>query len=269
MAVVRNKFTHTMKSTETIQYQIPGLISENSKQTVAYVSTEASLYLLKAIYQTLIDAGYSDTTIDETDYSITVLGFKFYALVRANSTTFGYVCATTYTHHQQSSQSALQNYFSATAALNEEGGTDLSFTIIVRGDGKNAVIITLGSYSYRDNEVVLLTLAKAKNLLTSEDAFYFGDSPGSAGASVYLRNKNSLYECYESKIGTDCNLYWTNAGLNTTSKMICMPVFAYYGSFLIKGILQCNNVTLIIGKYYRVGDDIYYYYDTSLFIKVN
>lgn len=271
MAVVRNFFNHTLSNIDMVTHNITGLTAEGSNWSTAYVNLETTLYFVKAIYQTLLDAGYADTTMDETEYSITVLGFKFYPIVRSANSPWSFACPYIYTHHRNTASIVLMNVSGADGALNANGGTELSFNIRVRGDGENVVAISLGSYAYPDNDKPLLVVAKATNLLTGEDAFLFDDAPPASGLTTYLRNKNSLYTYYETIIGTDCNTYYKAAGLNTPSKKICMPVFACYGSFLVKGILQCDTVNFSPGKYYQIGDDIYYVFGTTgyLLMKVS
>lgn len=271
MAVVRNFFNHTLRSTAMATHAITGLYNANSITSVAYTNTEATLYFVKAIYQTLLDAGYADTTMDETDYSITVLGFKFHPIVASSASTWGFASPNIYSHHKTASLALLMYVGSADGALNANGGTELSFNIRVRGDGENIVAISLGSYAYPDADKPLLIVAKATNLLTGEDAFLFDDQIPAYGGTAYIRNKDSLYTCYDTIIGSDCNAYYKVAGLNTPSKKICMPVFACYGSFLVKGILQCDTVNFSQGKYYQIGDDIYYVFGATgyLLMKVS
>lgn len=258
MSVVRNSFNHTMSSTALITHVITGLNTATSSTNISVFSAEASLYFAKAILQTLLDAGYEDATLDETTYAVTVLGFTFYPIVRSSAGSWALACPYIYTQHQISNESMLTGITGSAGALNASGSSELSFNIIVRGDGENVVAITLGSYASPDTETPLMFVAKAKNLFTLEDAFMFEGQPVSLGSTIYLRNKNTPYVCYDSVVGSDCNTYYAKAGLTTSSKMICMPVFAHYGSFLVKGVLQCDSVNFTRGKYYQIGSDKYY-----------
>ena len=89
MAVVKNTFTTTLSDNiSPTNYIITGLTSATSTTSVSYMWEEASLYLLQSIYQTLVDAGYTDAVMDKTDYSITVLGFKFFVLSKSDDSSF-------------------------------------------------------------------------------------------------------------------------------------------------------------------------------------
>ena len=275
MAVVKNTFTTTLSDNiSPTNYIITGLTSATSTTSVSYMWEEASLYLLQSIYQTLVDAGYTDAVMDKTDYSITVLGFKFFVLSKSDDSSFHsfpcvYCYGTSKNYSKYSVYSSYRKYYS----LNDftSAGRTLSYNIIVRGD-ENCVQISYGSYMYPNSEVPIIFIAKAKNLITSEDAFcwtyYFDDSMNSDDTHIYFRNKNELYNYFElnfygnSAKGFDT--YYPYTGLNSQYKMVCEPVLGYYGSFYIYSMIKCNNQYFEHGKYYKIGSDIYFCYGYKL-----
>lgn len=62
---------------------IKELTSETSTTNVTIIK-ELSAEFLNSVYETVIDAGYSDAVKNEEEYSITVLGFKFYVVVNTS-----------------------------------------------------------------------------------------------------------------------------------------------------------------------------------------
>lgn len=90
MSVMRNTFSGVLSaapnlSTSYKTHTITGLISETSTTNVSYMNPEASLHFLNALHKTLVDAGYGDAVKNEADYSISVLGFKFFAITTGSS----------------------------------------------------------------------------------------------------------------------------------------------------------------------------------------
>ena len=157
MAIVKNTFTKTLSSITSASYTITGLTSTTSTNSVSYVSPEITTQFLTSIYRTLLDAGYSDTSMNSSDYSITVLGFKFFIL----NTTYN---SSNYQSYPQvfvhgSSSKITATSASTTYYINTTDYYNLSYKIIVRGD-KNCVGIWYASYSYPNSEVPLIFIAK-------------------------------------------------------------------------------------------------------------
>ena len=275
MAVVKNTFTTTLSDNiSPTNYIITGLTSATSTTSVSYMWEEASLYLLQSIYQTLVDAGYTDAVMDKTDYSITVLGFKFFVLSKSDGSSFhSFPCVYCYGTSKNYSKYSVYYDYKGYYSLNDftSAGRTLSYNIIVRGD-ENCVQISYGSYMYPNSEVPIIFIAKAKNLITSEDAFcwtyYFDASVNSDDTHIYFRNKNELYNYFELNFyenpAKGFDTYYPYTGLNSQYKMVCEPVLGYYGSFYIYSMIKCNNQYFEHGKYYKIGSDIYFCYGYKL-----
>lgn len=275
MAVVKNTFTTTLSDNiSPTNYIITGLTSATSTTSVSYMWEEASLYLLQSIYQTLVDAGYTDAVMDKTDYSITVLGFKFFVLSQSDDSSFhSFPCVYCYGTSKNYSKYSVYYNYRGYYSLNDftSAGRTLSYNIIVRGD-ENCVQISYGSYMYPNSEVPIIFIAKAKNLITSEDAFcwtyYFDASINLDDTHIYFRNKNELYNYFELNFYGDpekgFDTYYPYTGLNSQYKMVCEPVLGYYGSFYIYSMIKCNNQYFEHGKYYKIGSDIYFCYGYKL-----
>ena len=275
MAVVKNTFTTTLSDNiSPTNYIITGLTSATSTTSVSYMWEEASLYLLQSIYQTLVDAGYTDAVMDKTDYSITVLGFKFFVLSKSDDSSFhSFPCVYCYGTSKNYSKYSVSYNYKRYYSLNDftSAGRTLSYNIIVRGD-ENCVQISYGSYMYPNSEVPIIFIAKAKNLITSEDAFcwtyYFDASINLDDTHIYFRNKNELYNYFELNFYEDpakgFDTYYPYTGLNSQYKMVCEPVLGYYGSFYIYSMIKCNNQYFEHGKYYKIGSDIYFCYGYKL-----
>ena len=275
MAVVKNTFTTTLSDNiSPTNYIITGLTSATSTTSVSYMWEEASLYLLQSIYQTLVDAGYTDAVMDKTDYSITVLGFKFFVLSKSDDSSFhSFPCVYCYGTSKNYSKYSVYYNYKGYYSLNDftSAGRTLSYNIIVRGD-ENCVQISYGSYMYPNSEVPIIFIAKAKNLITSEDAFcwtyYFDASINSDDTHIYFRNKNELYNYFELNFYENpekgFDTYYPYTGLNSQYKMVCEPVLGYYGSFYIYSMIKCNNQYFEHGKYYKIGSDIYFCYGYKL-----
>lgn len=81
--VVRNAYSGSYSSLTSETLTIVGLTSETSTTNVTIVK-ELSTEFLNSVYETIVDAGYSDAVKNAEEYSITVLGFKFYVVVGTN-----------------------------------------------------------------------------------------------------------------------------------------------------------------------------------------
>ena len=270
MAVVKNHFETTLSDTSVAAHTITGLTSETSTTNVNYVSQEASLYFLRSIHQTLLDAGYNDAVKNELEYSISVFGFKFFVLIiSSSSSTIGGLYPSIYTYginnnicttySGQKNGLYINNYYDPYL-------TQTSYSILVRGD-ENCISISYSSCKYQSFEIPILFIAKAKNLITSENAYFFSGFPQDENYNNYtfIRNKDNLYTCYPLYFNYTNNYRnildtrYNAIGLNTDTKFICEPILCYYGSFLIHSVLKCNT-TFDYGKYYTLGSDIYMCY---------
>lgn len=255
--VVRNAYSGSYDALTSQNLTINGLTSGTSTTNTS-ICPELSLTFLNSVYDTLVDAGYNDAVKNETEYSITVLGLKFYVVV--NTSYYPCVYCTPYGSALYESQ-AIASKISTTQY-------DYMYNITVRGDS-NFVYITYGSYSNYDKEYGLFVIAKAKNLITEEDAYYFGKALyySTSGTNVFIINKNHNYKYISSSYTLLCESYSGNAGLNTKTKYVCEPQLAYYGTYLIYSMIRGNNQIFTQGNYYKIGNDIYYcaksYYENS------
>lgn len=273
MAIIKNHFETTLSDDIALTtHTITGLTAADSSTSVNYFCQQASLYFLKSIYKTLIDAGYSDAAKNEVEFSITVLGFKFFVLVPSyydiqKLTLFPSV----HVHGLSNKLNTFSNSSSANSGriytLNDIStyAKTLSYNIIIRGDEK-CVQIAYSSYDYPNSEVPLIFIANAKNLITSEDSFLYGSEfTDNSTDHVYFRDKNNLYNNIHQSINNNSyngyfSTYYTYTGLNTQSKFVCEPILGNYGTYLIYSLLKCNDVYFERGKYYKIGDDLYFCY---------
>lgn len=245
--VVRNAYSGSYSSLTSETLTIVGLTSETSTTNVTIVK-ELSTEFLNSVYETIVDAGYSVAVKNAEEYSITVLGFKFYVVVNTNY--YPCVYCTPYGSSLYESRSI------ASKISNTQ--YDYMYNITVRGDS-NFVYITYGSYSYYDEECGLFIIGKAKNLITEEDAYYFGKALyyNSSGYNAFIINKNHNYN-YIFNSYTLLSEPYSNSGLNTKTKYVCEPQLAYNGTYLLYSMIRSNKEVFIQGNYYKIGNDIYY-----------
>lgn len=255
---MRNTFSGELSASPNLStsyktHTITGLTSEASTTNVNYMNPEASLHFLNAMHKTLVDAGYGDAVKNETEYSITVLGFKFFVFVAGS----GYICPFIHT-------TGTTSYFAnngATYSINNGSSSmyykELGYNITIRGDS-NHVSIYYGSHNYPTEEHLLFSIAKGKNLITSSDIYMFGKSI-SDSSYIFMREKNNLYNCFANSVSNPLDKYTEgNKGLNTNSKFVCVPQLAYYNTCLIYSMIQGNSAIFTPGKYYKIGNEIYY-----------
>lgn len=245
---------------------INSLTSETSTHTVNYVCTELSRIFLNSVYETLTDAGYSDTIKNEDEYSITVLGFKFYILLISNNMNIA-----------SASSIGLQVYCTCRRGASYVNGTcqnitigkpvnnklQYTYNITVKGDS-NLVLINVGGYdTYADNRHLFL-IAKVKNLITQKEGILYSGVPlGYSTDECYLIDEGD--SIYNFK-----NISWYNnpyifpppyvngTGLNTNTKYVCEPQLIYYGSYMVYSMIRANTQIFAKGHYYKIGGDIYY-----------
>lgn len=254
MSVVRKTFTGTLSETPTgITHTITGLTSESSTTNVAGTVIEATLHFLDALYQTLLDAGHSDTIKNENDYSITVLGFKFFVIcIQVNSRVYPkiYTCGNKSGVYPNGSSSS-----STSLAINSTTSpyTNLSYNILVRGD-TNHVSIYLGTFQNPNADCVLYSIAKGKDLITSSDIYMYASR---INGTQYICKKDDLYTLIVNGSSV-YNVIPSVSGLNTNSKFVCVPQLVYNNTIVIPSMIQGNSAIFETGKYYKIGSEIYY-----------
>lgn len=259
MAVVRKNFTGTLSaapSTLVKTHTITGLTSETSTTNVSNIVPELSMHLLNALYETLIEAGYSDTVKNEDEYSITVLGFKFFVF---SSLYGGYCFGFINTYGCNNANFYINNngnYANYALTLN----LDINYKILVRGD-ENHISIYASTYDNPNTDYAWFTIAKGKNLITSSDIYMFGFN---INGYQYIREKDNLYSPIVSNAGVYTNI--PNAkGTNTNSKFACVPQLVHYNTILIPSMIQGNTAIFANNKYYKIGSEIYYNENNYLF----
>lgn len=257
MSVMRNTFSGELSASPNLStsyktHTITGLTSETSTTNVNYMNAEASLHFLNALHKTLVDAGYGDAVKNETEYSITVLGFKFFIFITGSSYIIPHIYTTGTTNYFSNSSSNAINNCSSNSTYKE-----LEYNITIRGDS-NHVSIYYGSYNNPTGEYFLFSIAKGKNLITSTDIYMFGQSISNYNY-IFMREKDDLYNCFANNVYNPLDKYIeSNKGLNTNSKFVCVPQLAYYNTCLIYSMIQGNSAVFTSGKYYKIGNEIYY-----------
>ncbi len=253
MSVMRNTFSGELSASPNLStsyktHTITGLTSETSTTNVNYMNAEASLHFLNALHKTLVDAGYGDAVKNETEYSITVLGFKFFVFIIGSAHITPHIYTTGTTNSFANSNSN---------AINNSTYKKLEYNITIRGDS-NHVSIYYGSYNNPTGEYFLFSIAKGKNLITSTDIYMFGQSISNYNY-IFMREKDALYNCFANNVYNPLDKYIeSNKGLNTNSKFVCVPQLAYYNTCLIYSMIQGNSAVFTSGKYYKIGNEIYY-----------
>ncbi len=277
MAVIRNCFSHTLDiSTVTrVNYTITGLTSETSTFVASGVSLEVSKIFLNDLYQTIIDAGYADAIMDEDEYSITVLGYKFFVLcVSTNGTYYqpvvyiqGY-----YVHANHTQSSNMQNVYMngvnanyiGVYSINDTTYSNYSYNIIIRGDN-NGIGIYYGSANNYTLQYHLLHIQKCTNLMTGTEIYCVAPYLTTYGNYVYIREIADTYNGVYWSTNTNEMYPHTTVGQNTVSKYICVPQTIVCDNYMLKSVIKGNRNIFTRGKYYKIGSDIYYceYIDSS------
>lgn len=255
MSVIRNTFTGTLSANPNLSasyqnYTITGLTSETSTTNVNAMNPEASLHFLNALYKTIVDAGYGDAIKNDGEYSITVLGFKFFVFIVGNGALIPFIYTT-----GEGAISFKPNTTNARINNSNSPYTELEYNITVRGDS-NHISFYYGSYHYPTSELPLFAIAKGKNLITSSDIYMFGNSVSSG--NFLIRERNNLYNYLYNSTNNPLDRFITEKGLNTNSKFVCVPQLAYNNTCLVYSMVQGNDAVFTSGKYYKIGNDIYY-----------
>ena len=124
--------------------------------------------------------------------------------------------------------------------------------------------IWYASYSYPNSEIPLIFIAKAKNLITGEDAHCFCNRwyDNSTSYYVYFRDKSKLYTNYYNAVNTGnyINTYYPYACNNTAAKFVCEPITGYSGTYYVYSLIKACDDFHVRGNYYKLGEDIYFCY---------
>ncbi len=275
MAVIKNTFSGKLDNVTIKSHTITGLTSATSTTSVSNMCPEISLHFLRNLYQTLLDAGYSDTTINESEYSITILDVKFFCLANSwSSSSYGlqliiYACGVS--NHITAKNTSSADDIKAHSISNSSNNVELEYNITVRGD-KNCVCISYGTYQYPNATNPLIFIAKAKNIITSEDMrFFTGFLDGNTAEAAYyctkyfrktldIYNTYAIYDYNDSyeRRGAFTTAYTQVSAKQTPSKFVVEPVLADNGTILIPSMIMCNTINFVKGTYYKIGSSLYY-----------
>lgn len=282
MAVVKNHFTHTLipsngSTISALDYEthtITGLISETSSTSLNYMAPAPSLWLLQDLYKTLIDAGY-DVIKNEEEYSLTVLGFKFFVFASFYGSSNFRCSPSAYaigTENRVGNQDLYLNND------NKNTSTSFEYYFIVRGDDNHVSITIITAKDGLSNEYTFITFAKGQSLIDKKNIFFFsrglnvittmsGTSYASgAKLNQYIRKETEPYillDMIQNPSVNDAsgilnNSINNNLGLNTSSKYICCPVVGYFGTVYFPSFIKSNSKLFIRDTYYKIGENIYY-----------
>lgn len=268
MAVVRKTFRGTVSNGELTNVTYKGLTSEDSTQNFN-ICIETTLHFLNSLCQTLIEAGYEDTTVNENEYYITILGEQFY-----------FMC----TGCSSSNSSRL-------SSVNFRGGASISLSnsisqyntlfygIVIRGD-ENHVSIYIKPNRSTDllsNECQALHIFNMKNVITQNDAILIVGSmnnrsssnivPGYAYGGCYIKEKNTPHKISYSGNNLS-NIFSSNyidKANNTSEKVVVTPMTCFFGSYIIFSMIGCTSAIFETGKYYKIGENTYYCEGGSLY----
>lgn len=250
MAVITKTFTGTLSDTTNTAITIKGLISETSTMSVN-ANLEATSHFLNALYQTLIEAGYEDTEINEDEYYVTILGAKVFSCVDKSGCVYLYI------------EGCYHNFLSHTGYKILHNSNNLNYGIILRG-GKNNVRIKLlfanSSGLLVNTEISSIMVFSAQNIIHNNSAYIFASD--FAKGPVIIRESPQLYSpTFSYSLASDRTIftaYLTSKGNNTSEKYVVVPQLAYENSYLVPGMIQGNSTIFTNDKYYKIGTDTYY-----------
>lgn len=274
MAAIRNGYEETLDTVTSVNFT---LITGENVSTSVNISPEISTHFIRAVYQTLLDAGYNDAVLDLNEYSITVLNFKFFVVCSMTYSGCGYN-PRVYIPNTTNTISIVPNNstYSSTSLTSIHKGlritnlsnTLLNYHVVVRGN-KDSLMIQYG-YNDFNRQLSLIFIAKAKNLITSEIQIFTSreirDKTAYASSTaiskttgegyIYKQNNDKTWTQLISSIFFDS--FYTGKGINTNQSFVVLPQFVYYGTYLIYGMIQCNETMFISGNYYKIGGILYY-----------
>lgn len=270
MANVRNTFNITLGSVTIVEDKaFPGMTDDGGIVEDCFV-TEATAAFQKAIYRTLLDAGY-EATMNEEAYSVTVLGFTFFPLIHSTKVNAEYYTAYPYLYAYGHDEYLSGGNVQAKCLNNGSGGMNLNFSIHVRGD-ENSVAITFGGYDDIDRNYLLLLVSRATNMVDQSKWYFYTCAYQTANNAnyCYYRSEADVYTVYqENRLSTSSSYnystfcYPSMGSLGQSeSKITCLPVICHCGSILAYPLLAGHD-DFEGGGYYRIGEHIYWFVATS------
>lgn len=225
--VVRNAYSGSYASLTSETLTIVGLTSETSTTNVTIIK-ELSEEFLNSVYETIVDAGYSDAVKNEDEYSIRVLGFKFYVVVNTSYSPYVYA---------KPINNNLATSYSIAKKINNTQ-YDYMYNVTIRGDS-NIIVISYEGYDYYGTrEYTLFFIAKAKNLITGENGYFFGSNmyySSSSAINYIINNEHNYNYIYGTGSYGLLEPPHTNSGINIKNKYVCEPQLAYNGTYYFGG----------------------------------
>lgn len=249
-------------------YSISNLLGDGKDvQVTTNCLEETSLLLAKAVYRTLLDAGYS-ATLNENTYMITVLGFPFFVLAARTPYTSGdAVTIRIFTY-------GLSKSISDTTPLNDYGELTTNFMLRLRGD-ENGFALTCVPYTKlsdptEKNESYVLCLCRGTNLVQKETAWLFDNSLTTADTYTngtpmankdYVTTYSDIYTATPSAMLTKIGSQYQAA--NTDTRCTYRPVFAHHNTLYLPSLICGNKDIFEDYGCYKIGDEIFWKVGTA------
>lgn len=267
MAVVRKTFSGTVSGSGIQEYvNFTGIASEDSETRVS-TNVEMTLHFLNSLCQTLIEAGYEDTTVNEEGYYITIFGEHIYFSIDSCTSTNGSEIDFTYFRGNRNFTSP-RSYLTYNKTIN--------YGIVIRGDKDHISIYiqTCKSINTLEAEIQFLHIFKMNNVLNKGESILFINNfrdPGSTYPGIvdlfYVKEKNKPYDFSLNNL-TNTMVLSSNyifQGNSSFENYIVTPMLCFYGNYLIPSMIGCSKPLFTTGKYYKIGENTYYCEGGSLY----
>lgn len=261
MSVYMKSFEQTFETEESVSCNMIGLSSESSVKNNTIIKHQ-SLFFLNSLYQTLIGAGYSDTIKNDDDYSITLFGMKFYCGIKKRT----YKVSTLY-YYDYYPEFYVQGYndclceqpTSNTASTENKIGDsskkNFNYSIIVRGNNDAILISTVNN----NIEKTAILIFKSQKIIDNNEMFIISKGIEKRAILIYkenIYNVNPTTYLFLDFI-SPCP---KSLDFDVSNKHIIVPVLDVTHNFIIKGVLYGNTKKFFNGRYYKIGEKIYYSY---------
>lgn len=286
--VVTNTFAGTLpttdpwydKSMSDCSKTISLSIKSDTDTTTKSISCNEKFYniFMDALEKTLKDAGYTPI-INQTNHSIELFGLTFYIILyytyssdgynhystiypivyyknKSESTSYGDYSKisakiNTYDERYYGISARQESYYSSDYKYN-----DYSFSITVRGS-ENFVAVDFAGMGYETQQSNLFYICKATNISDKSDYIGLGNFNQD---HVRLYKTNDLY----TYITPDLDCITTNFQESLNPELgigkgyMKIPQFTYGYGYMIKGMITMYQDFIVAGKYYKIGNEIYY-----------
>ncbi len=267
MAVVRKTFSGTVSGSGNQEYaRYIGIVSEDSVNSFK-TNVEMTLHFLNSLCQTLIEAGYEDTTVNEEEYYISIFGEHIYFVNDSCSSAIGSKINYIYVRGNRAFPSGL-SYLTYDKTIN--------YGIVIRGDKDHISIYIQPSKSINtlQPERQLLHIFKMNNVLNNGESILFINNfkdPGTSSPGIaemfFVKEKNKPYDFSldDLSINDVLSSNYTFQGNSSFENYIVTPMLCFYGNYLIPSMIGCSKPLFTTGKYYKIGEDTYYCEHGSLY----